>query len=146
MEIHWCWRCQMDLPMLERHEWQVIVNAADARSNCMDVKQSAFNFWSKTVKPTPQDGRDAAMRVLQDEATRLGLPTPLLPSENTAPIAQFHWHLIAGYHMFTGVLEESPDPIWHHVIAFHGPPCKECGKLLRTKRASYCVVCGTDVS
>ena len=145
MKIHWCWRCEIELPMLEQHEWHVIAKAAEARSNCMDAKPGIFNFWSKTSKPTQQDGCDAAIRVLQNEAMRLGLQPPILPSADTAPIAQLHWHLIAGYHIFTGVLEDSPNPIWHHVIAFHGPPCIECGKLLRTKEASYCVACGANV-
>ena len=107
--------------MLEDYEWAVVAKAHNARA----------------------DGDNAAaFSVLQESAQTLGLPAPIQPTGDTKPIAKAFWHLIAGYHMFTGVLEKSPNPIWHHVIGHHGPPCENCGKLLRTKRASYCVACG----
>ena len=40
----------------------------------------------------------------------------------------------------------NPTDLWHHRLATHGPPCKNCGKLLRTPRASRCVECGVAVA
>ena len=125
MQIHWCWGCQTDVPMLEQHEWEVIAKAHNIRS---------------------KGGRDAAFEVLISEAHRLGIDPPLAPSNDTKPIAKPFWHLIAGYHMFSGILEDSPNPIYHHVLSAHGPPCKNCGKLLRTTKAAHCAVCGADVN
>ena len=111
--------------MLEQHEWEIVVKAHNAKSN---------------TDP------DVALGVLKSEAAKLGIAPPLALPADARPIARFGWHLIAGYHMFTGVLYDSPNPVWHHVVSLHGPPCSNCGKLLRTKKASYCVACGTSVS
>src|SRR5208283_1740300 len=40
---------------------------------------------------------------------------------------------------FTG----DPGDLIHHRIAVHGPPCKSCGKPLRTPQAKLCASCGT---
>ena len=111
--------------MLEQHEWEILAKAHNAKSN---------------TDPS------VALDVLETEALKLEIPPPLQLPADARPIAAFGWHLIAGYHMFTGVLLDSPNPIWHHVVSVHGPPCTQCGKLLRTKKASYCVACGATVA
>ena len=46
------------------------------------------------------------------------------------------------YEEMTGLRETNINAIWHHRIALYGPPCTECGKPLRTPRASFCAACG----
>jgi len=117
----WCWRCGVVYPMLEDAEWDVI------------QKAHALLF----------SDRDAPMQQLSSDAKRLGLPLPR-PIDKHAPlVARRFWHMIAGFEMFTGILESSPNPIYHHRLSAHGPPSKSCGRLLRTARAAYCAACGT---
>lgn len=47
------------------------------------------------------------------------------------------------YREMTGYVETNAEAIWHHRMAIYGPPCKSCGHLLRTPRASFCASCGT---
>ena len=116
--------------------------AGDAKwkSRCLnrtneEVLVKAHNGKSST-KP------NLAMEILRDESVRLGISPPLPLPDDAREITKFGWHLIAGYHMFTGVLEDSPNPIWHHALSTHGAPCEQCGKLLRTPSSTYCVDCG----
>lgn len=44
----------------------------------------------------------------------------------------------------TGYYEPNADALWHHRLAAHGPICRVCGRLLRTKRARYCANCGAE--
>jgi hypothetical protein len=39
-------------------------------------------------------------------------------------------------------LRTDPAALLHHRIRKYGPPCSECGKPLRTPRATYCAACG----
>lgn len=125
MKITWCWRCQMDYPMVEDHEWSVLM---EAHSTCF------------------RQNREAAFEVIKQHAAENGLRTPIKPSLEHPALARAYWYLVAGFELFTGVLEDSPNPIWHHYVAHYGPPCKMCGKLLRTKRASYCAACGAPAN
>ena len=40
----------------------------------------------------------------------------------------------------------NPSELLHHRISIYGPICENCGKPLRTPRASHCVACGKDRS
>lgn len=46
------------------------------------------------------------------------------------------------YYRMTGQLETKPDAIRHHRLSLYGPACTQCGKPLRTPRASHCATCG----
>ena len=50
------------------------------------------------------------------------------------------------YQAITGVKYDSPNPIWHHRLAIYGPPCRQCGKPLRTPKAKHCGACMTPVA
>ena len=50
--------------------------------------------------------------------------------------------LMTGYEELTGFKEKNPNAIFHHIITSHGPPCKKCGRPLRSQRASFCASCG----
>ena len=121
MKILWCWRCQTEYPMLEDHEWAILMDAHRVYGS---------------------DGREAAFTRLQEHASRLGLRPPLEPIDNHAAMTRRLWHLVAGFELFTEILESSPNPIWHHYVSHYGPPCASCGKPLRTSKANFCAACG----
>jgi hypothetical protein len=49
------------------------------------------------------------------------------------------------YFNLTGFRETNVNALWHHRLDNFGPPCRKCGRLLRTKRARFCAECGTAV-
>jgi hypothetical protein len=124
MKITWCWRCQTEYPMLEDHEWSIL-RAAHQK--------------------LPQ-GTDAAFATLQRHAQAAGLRAPLEPPAAGSMVARRYWHLIAGFELFTGIVETSPNSIWHHHLSQYGPPCSQCSRLLRTPKAKICAACGAKVS
>jgi hypothetical protein len=119
MKTTWCWRCQIDYPMLEDNEWRVLMAAHAYVPN-----------------------RRLAFAELERQASSLGLWAPLAVDPELPPVARYYWHLIAGFELFTQIVERSPAPIWHHRLAVFGPPCWACGRLLRTARAKMCGFCG----
>jgi len=48
------------------------------------------------------------------------------------------------YQEMTGFSESNVNALWHHRLSDHGPPCRYCGKLLRTTTARRCLECGQD--
>ena len=87
-ELH-CWRCGIEMPMLDEDEWARIAPLMSITRDNMD-RQGALDL----------------------------------------------------YEEMTGLRETNINAIWHHRIALYGPPCTECGKPLRTPRASFCAACG----
>jgi hypothetical protein len=53
--------------------------------------------------------------------------------------------ILKEYEQMTGFVETNPNAVYHHITAFYGPPCKACGKPLRTPRAKLCAACMTAV-
>jgi hypothetical protein len=49
------------------------------------------------------------------------------------------------YFEMTGFRETNVNAVWHHRLSLYGPPCRACGKPLRTPRAKLCAACGVDV-
>src|ERR1700733_7049764 len=41
------------------------------------------------------------------------------------------------YFRLTGFRETNVAALWHHRLDQYGPPCRNCGRLLRTKRAAF---------
>jgi hypothetical protein len=46
------------------------------------------------------------------------------------------------FERITGYREANPNAIWHHRASLYGPPCKHCGKPLRSPLAKHCAACG----
>ena len=49
------------------------------------------------------------------------------------------------YERMTGVANCHQDAIMHHRVSIYGPPCRVCGRPLRTPRARFCAACGESV-
>lgn len=48
------------------------------------------------------------------------------------------------YYQLTGFRETNINALWHHRVSLYGPPCKACGKPLRTPKAILCAACGAS--
>lgn len=48
------------------------------------------------------------------------------------------------YFELTGSKVEHPDVLLHHRLILFGPPCRTCGKPLRTPKAKICAECGAE--
>lgn len=105
--------------MLDDDEWAVVMEAHRAASD-----------------------PDRALAVLERERLRRGLPPLARPAADAGLLARKTWYLVAGYTLFTGVAEENPNAVWHHVASLYGPPCPHCAKPLRTPAARWCAACG----
>ena len=49
---------------------------------------------------------------------------------------------LAKYLELTGFKETNVQALWHHSLGQFGPPCRICGRLLRTSSARFCAECG----
>lgn len=119
VKLLWCWRCRMEIPMLEVDEWAVLMEAQRASRTSLGE----------------------AMAILEREARQRGLPAPE-PFPEGSKLNPYTYHLLAGYRMFTGFEETNANAVQHHVVSYHGPPCPVCGKPLRTPQAKLCAACG----
>jgi hypothetical protein len=50
------------------------------------------------------------------------------------------------FEKLTGYIETNPNAITHHRISMYGEACANCGKPLRTPKASRCMACGATKS
>jgi hypothetical protein len=64
-----------------------------------------------------------------------------LPLSNV-PIEELFVPVRNAYKKMTGMDESNHNAIMHHRISIYGEPCKNCGKPLRTPKASFCAACG----
>ena len=60
--------------------------------------------------------------------------------ENT-PVAELYRPVRTKYKELTGIDEPKLETIMHHRLSRYGPPCRHCGKPLRTPQAKLCGAC-----
>lgn len=51
---------------------------------------------------------------------------------------------LVAYERITGFKETNPNALFHHRLSMYGPPCRTCGKPLRTPQARFCAMCSTE--
>ena len=54
--------------------------------------------------------------------------------------------VLAEYERITGFRETNINAFYHHVVSLYGPPCRVCGKPLRTPKSKLCAACGHSAS
>src|ERR1039458_7996168 len=54
--------------------------------------------------------------------------------------------MLAEYERITGSRETNPNAVFHHRLSDYGPPCRSCGKPLRTPQARVCGSCMPPVA
>ena len=59
------------------------------------------------------------------------------------PVAALHRPVRDAYRALTGETGVAADEILNHRVSRLGPPCRSCGKPLRSPRARLCAQCGT---
>lgn len=60
---------------------------------------------------------------------------------NEVPVKELYQPVRTRYLELTGVDEPNHLVILHHRLSNYGPPCKSCGKPLRTPKAKLCGAC-----
>jgi hypothetical protein len=96
----------------------------------------------------PTLGYDAAMKRLF--CWRCQAVMPMLDDEEWESIVTVAGRaidrleaILDGYNALTGESETNPNTPWNHRISLYGPPCRLCGKPLRSPKATRCVACGS---
>src|SRR5262245_7423505 len=80
---------------------------------------------------------DKAVRTLKQELRWVP------PEERDHFIVQQYQPVIDAYRGLTGYTDPiNPHYLMHHRISIYGPLCEQCGKPLRTPKATYCAACG----
>ena len=54
--------------------------------------------------------------------------------------------MLAEYVRITHYAGTNPNAVWHHRLSLYGPPCRSCGKPLRTPQAKLCGSCMQPVT
>ena len=74
-------------------------------------------------------------RSLKEYRERTGAPLKGLK------LATYFEEMLMCYESITGFKETNPNAVWHHRLSLHGPPCRHCGKPLRSPQAKLCGNC-----
>ncbi len=112
MKIRWCWRCKMDIPMLDKEEFQL----------CREALAEGKKIVEQEIKNRGIENYNWLGKI--------------------SKVQERHRYFIDMYRLLTGFEETNANAIWHHLIAEYGEDCPNCSKPLRTKKARYCAACG----
>jgi hypothetical protein len=72
--------------------------------------------------------------------------TSLRNAVQEASLQQKFAPMLAAYERITDFRETNPNAVFHHRLSIYGPPCRYCGKPLRTPQAKLCGNCMKPVS
>src|SRR5262249_20731069 len=103
-KLLYCWRCHMEIPMLEEHEWEQVLP---------DLRLESVRQYRQTHGVSFQEAKE-----------------------------HYGEAALERYYQITGFRETNINALWHHRLSLFGPPCRACGKPLRTPRAKLCAACG----
>jgi hypothetical protein len=56
----------------------------------------------------------------------------------------FGWVALEAYEKITSFKETNANALFHHRLSLSGPPCRSCGKPLRTPQARSCRACNCE--
>lgn len=74
---------------------------------------------------------------------RCKMKLPMLDESEFALVeSKTRQEALAEFNRLTGFNETNINAVWHHRISLYGPPCPQCGKVLRTPVAFKCFECG----
>jgi len=76
-----------------------------------------------------------AIQMVKRHREETGLPI------RSASVQELYRPVELRYEELTGMKNCDHDAIMHHRISRYGPPCKHCGKPLRTPKAKLCGSC-----
>ena len=115
MKMLYCWRCQIEVPMLDEEEYRII----------RDVD------------------RDCARAFKEAGSKQSNAPFHLKKSDEELRSIYFA-PLFAKYTEITGFSSTVYDntELLNHRLSNCGPMCKQCNKPLRTNTATKCTECG----
>lgn len=66
---------------------------------------------------------------------------PPSPNPDLPPPRANYLPALEEYFRITGFPETNYAALVHHRVSLYGPPCKNCGRPLRTPQAKMCVMC-----
>ena len=115
MKILWCWRCKMEIPMLEPDEAYLVWQQANRGLSTLTPEEYL------RIYDEHRGNRDRLQAALQFENESGGM--------------------LREYCRITGFKETNVNALWHHQTYLYGPPCRYCGKPLRTPQAKLCGAC-----
>jgi hypothetical protein len=88
----------------------------------------------------------ALLELAFDEVATQVAPFTVLGTYDAAASSAFSQRVLDEQERVIGYRPNRPKEFMHHRLADFGPSCPNCGRLLRTPRASKCMECGTPRS
>jgi hypothetical protein len=115
MKVLWCWRCRKEVPMLEDDEIRPI-------EDLFAKYRPRIDELGKEIQRSAEAKREWNRLIEERDAEAMRL-----------------------FAVQTGQVPGEPYDVVHHRASIYGPQCKQCGKVLRTPKASKCLECGWRV-